>query len=208
MKQPILVDDDDDISVDEMTRIRNTTATRYGWQDRDGYFRCNSWLCDFITCSKTCYGWHSAFSHCLREFVKESKWYEHITWSDLFDHITDDCDSVEDFCDCYHVLMKAIDNLPTKDATDEENNVFDGLPVSMTSEYMNIKAQYLKELSALTDLVDNNSPDKVSFVLSGQILASEIYFFQKYATLHYTPYSTSIRFIEHQPEAKRVKTEY
>ena len=136
-------------------------------------------------------------------FFAESKWYEEISWPHLFDMICDDSEHKEDFCDCYHVISRAIHKLP-KDAKDMEGKVFSGFPVRMMSEYMDIKAAYIKELSTLTDLVENNSPDKVSFILSNQILANEIYFFNKYATLHFTPYSTSIQCqnIDDEPPAK------
>ena len=186
--------DEDDLTCSDLQCIRDI-HNGFGWRDEGGYYRCNSWFCGYSTDNKKCYGLHSTLSHFLREFVGEYDWYTHISWSKLFDVICDDSEHKEDFCDCYYILSKAIDRLPN-DAKDEEGNVFSGIPVCMTREYMDIKADYMKELSALTDLVENNSPDKVSFILSNQILANEIYIFQKYATLHYTPYSTSV--VQHE----------
>ena len=59
---------------------------------------------------------------------------------------------------------------------------------------MNINAGYLQQLHALTSLVDNNPPEKVAFVLSGQILANEVYYLNKYSVLHYTPYTANVSF--------------
>ena len=69
--------------------------------------------------------------------------------------ICDNSDSKEDFCDCYHVISKAVAELP-KDAKDEEGNEFGGFPVHMTTEYMDIKMDYIRQLSKLRDLVENN----------------------------------------------------
>ena len=199
--------DDDEMTCADMEDCIRNNHNGFGWGDNDGYFRCNSWFCGYATDSKKCYGFHNALSHCLREFVAEHEWYKEISWPHLFDLICDDSDSKEDFCDCYHVISKAITKLP-KNAKDNEGYEFDGFPVRMTSEYMDIKNEYLRQLSKLSDLVNNNSPDKVSFILSGHILANEIYFFQNYATLHFTPYSTSVHCNIVEPPPAKIKKEY
>ena len=201
----MLYTDDDELTCTDMECTRDND-NGFGWRDNDGYFSCNSWFCGELTDERACYRFHSALSHCVREFVAEYDWYTHISWSHLFDMICDDSDSKEDFCDCYHVISKAVTELP-QNAKDQQGTVFSGFPVRMTSKYMNIKGTYLRQLSTLTDLVDNNSPDKVSFILSGHILANEIYFFHNYATLHYTPYSTSVHCRIEPPPAK-IKKEY
>ena len=178
--------------------IRDSRYSEYAWLDEDGYFRCNSWLCSELHDGKKCYIWHSSLANCLEEFTAEYKWYKNITWTELFHHIRVNTDSQDEFCDCYHIINIALAKLPA-DAKDEDVNIFTGIPVHITSEYMDIKASYLTQLDALTSLVDNNPPNKVAFVLSGQIMANEVYYLNKYSVLHYTPYTTSVSFAPTRP---------
>ena len=122
--------------------IRDSRYSEYAWLDEDGYFRCNSWFCSELHDGKNCYLWHSSLSNCLEEFTSEHKWYKNITWKEFFDHICDNTDGHEEFCDCHHIIDKALNQLPPN-AKDEHGNIFTGIPVRAKSEYMDIKASYL-----------------------------------------------------------------
>ena len=153
--------------------------------DEDGYFRCNSWFCYELQDGFKCDLWHTSLANCVEEFTaRDNEWYKNIEWTELFDHIYTNTDSLDEFCDCYHILDKALNELPT-DAKDEQGTIFRGIPLYFRSKYMNIKAGYLQKLDNLTSLVNNNPPKKVAFDLCGIILANEVYHMQRYSTLHH-----------------------
>ena len=151
--------------------------------DEGGYFRCNSWFCYELQDGFKCDLWHTSLANCVEEFTdRNNKWYKNIEWVEFFNHIYDNTDSLDEFCDCYHIIDKALNQLP-ENAKDEKGTLFKGIPIYFRSKYMNIKASYLQQLDELTSLVDNNPPKKIALELCGQILANEVYRLQKYSKL-------------------------
>jgi len=150
--------------------------------DEDGYFRCNSWFCYDLQDGAKCYLWHTSLANCVEEFTDRHEWYKDIAWDEFFNHIYTNTDTLDEFCDCYHIIDKRVSELP-ENALDRKRIVFKGIPIYFRSRYMNIKAGYLQKLDELTSLVNNNPPKKVAFELCGRILANEIYHLKKYSTL-------------------------
>ena len=96
--------------------------------DEDGYLRCNSWFCYDVTDGKKCDLWHSSLANCLEDFTAEYEWYRNIEWTEFVNHIDDNTDSLDEFCDCYHIIDTALNRLPA-DAKDEQGNIFTGIPI-------------------------------------------------------------------------------